>query len=653
MRNLLCAAVGLLMAMGAGIRPVEAAVSDADVLALAAAAEALEQGRAESARTAAAEGGAVVSPLTEWLSLRKTAGANDPRRFLRLRDALQSLPENWPHRQTMAQEAERLLVRQPPFAITERDIIGWFQRFPATDAEALEAHARALNGTGQVDAVREVMARAWGEMAFGQAQQARLLQEFGPFLSAADHARRVDFLLDEGEPAAAQTLLDRVPPDDRALLAARLAYVADRDNAAESLAGLPTRQLQDPDLLLERVIWHRKRNQDAEASALLDQMPARPDRERRWWAERERQARRAMERGDMDGAYRLAANHRAVEGIPFGDGEFLAGWLSLRYLGAPDRALDHFERMHGGVETALSKAQAAFWAARAHQALGDSDQATRWYQDSGRYPETFYGQMALAQLGQPMRIRTAPDLSEADLARFEQRPRVQAARLLYAIGEDLHAGSFLSALREDLEGEKDLALLVRVALDLEQPYWATRAAFKVNYGPAGQSLGYLGYPAFKMPERMLADNAPPPEVLHAIMRQESAFNIGIRSPVGALGLMQLMPATARETAERLGVGHDEGRLYTDPGFNIQLGAKYLGDRLDENDRALILASAAYNAGPGNLRRWLDRLGDPNSGSVDPLDWIESLPFRETRLYVKRVTSGYNVYRALFARLDQP
>jgi soluble lytic murein transglycosylase len=350
-----------------------------------------------------------------------------------------------------------------------------------------------------------------------------------------------------------------------------------------------------------------------------------------------------MERGDFNLAYRIVKDHGQTSGVGLADAEFLAGFLALRFLDMPSEAFNHFHKLYRSVSSPISKARGAYWSGRAADALGQKEQAREWFQTASEFGTTFYGQLAAKHLGGRGHIDlpAEPRVSKAEATAFERRDVVRAARMLSEIlgSNDSRVTAFVRRISLDAKAPSEYTLAARLAREVGRRDLAVAAA-----KDAAQENIFLveaGYP-------MIKTDVGNPELalIHAIIRQESTFNTNVVSSAGARGLMQLMPGTAQLVATRLGIKkHQQGRLISDPDYNVRLGAAYLDEMIERFNGSYVLAIASYNAGPSRTRQWIETFGDPRTGSVDVVDWIELIPISETRNYVQRVMEAMLVYRA--------
>jgi soluble lytic murein transglycosylase len=413
---------------------------------------------------------------------------------------------------------------------------------------------------------------------------------------------------------------------------------------------VPEDLIGDPGLVYERARWRRNKNRYEGVIELLD--PPMPDapHARRWWPLRKWAARQAYVKGDHAIAYRIAAGHGMERGLGFAEGEWLAGWFALRSLeDRPEVAYRHFEHLYRGVRSPISLARSAYWAGEAARALeargakgGWQAKAEDWYSKAVRHGTTFYGQMAGRRLGREIEIdietAAAPAPDAMARAAFEGREIVQVVRLLGALGETDLQKRFLLRLKYLAENAEDFVLVADLAQSQGRPDIA------VSMAKAARSAGVMLFEDLFPSRRLSEAKGTEPALVLAVIRQESAFYDGAISRAGARGLMQIMPATARRVARQIKVRYSRKKLLSDPEYNLRLGRAYLADLTVQYGGSYILALAAYNAGPARANRWMKDFGDPRTPGVDPVDWIESIPFNETRNYVQRILESLVVYR---------
>lgn len=520
-------------------------------------------------------------------------------------------------------------------------VAAYFAEFPPITVSGELAFADLLrNEEGRRDEA-DVMAREiWREADLTPALEKRLLKNFGSMLTAADHIYRADRLMLRDETAAAGRAATLAGKGGQALFRAE-ADLAHGVSWSKIAGKVPAALRDDPALLYERIHAERHADHIEEAAKLMLGAPrdrqklASPDE---WWTERRLLARKLLDAGDYARAYRICAEHSAASEAARLEAEFHAGWIALRFLKDPALAAPHFDTMALLAQKPHSIARAAYWRGRVAEALGQDGK--RSYARAAAETETFYGQLARAKLGGEVVLLRAP---QAAVEGASRRAPIRAAELLFALGETDAARQLALESVHVLRDPRQMAALSRVIEDNGDAHTelvAGKAALQ-----SGMAIDSLAYPVNGVPQFVaLANSASRPLVL-AIARQESAFQTKAHSGAGALGLMQMIAATARNAAHHAGIAYDEARLQNDPAFNAQLGAYYLGELLGEYRGSHLLAFAAYNAGGGNVRDWINAYGDPRDPKVDPVDWIERIPFTETRDYVQRIVENLHIYRA--------
>ncbi len=527
-------------------------------------------------------------------------------------------------------------------ALPPAQVIALFQGRDPETAEGAMAMAAAYQMSGRTADAQTLIRHVWRNHAFAVDAQNAMLTRFGGYLTADDHAARLDMLLYTSEGPSAAALLGLVTPDQRTVAQARIALRAGRNDAPQLVSMVPVTLQTSPGLAFDRARFYRKRNLTTLASGLVQYFPSatpeRPEVTEQVWTERRALMFAALQSGDNAGAYAAAAAGGLQPGSQFNEAQFFAGWVALTRLKNPDLAEKHFAKLQGGAETPITLSRAYYWRGRAASAKGDALDANLYWGEGAKYYPTFYGQLSAAKVDQAtLQLGSDPVPTAADRAAFERLDVIRAARMLGDAGErDLFA-TFVMGAEEDLTSAAQLALLV----DMTRLYGDQWLSMRVVRAGAMRGL-YLpdrGYPVRTAPT---GGDVAEPAFVFAIARQESSFDPLARSPVGARGMMQLMPRTAASLARRLGVSYSPSRL-DDPDYNMRLGAGYLDELVNDFSGSYLLATAAYNAGPGRPPQWITSCGDPRTS--DPTDFIECIPFSETRDYVMRVMEAMQVYRA--------
>ncbi len=592
----------------------------------------------------------VLESVVQWDRLRRDGY---PANFAELSLFLRLHPK-WPQEVVLRRRAEKAIDASTPFPAR----LAFFNAYPPVSAVAKYRLAETMMVERMPDAAAAMAREAWLSGGLDPSVETEMLVTFGSKLTPLDHLARADRLLWSGQTSAAARVLPRVPADRQAWLAARIALQAGGPGADTLASSLPTALRTEPGITFDRVNWLRRTGQQPAARSLMaatDYPPGLIVDPVAWLKLRVQMAREALRSGDAATAYTLAANHRAFplgkplaerslgERAAFIDSEWVAGWIALRNLNRPTDALARFVAVRAGALTPVSQARGDYWAGRAAEAAGQSADANRYYAAAAAHPDYFYGQLAAERLGQTLALppRVPQDIPPEVRSRFAADEMVRATQELGELGDRNRQTLFMRALVERADGPA----LARLVAEMSVPLG--RQDLGVLMGKAARSDGELSlldfaYPQLSLPPELSADFT----MVHAIARQESQFDRAIASAVGARGLMQLMPATAAEQAGKVGLGYSMSRLTDDPVYNVTLGASYFNRIRNGLGGSTVLAVAAYNAGAGNVRKFIAANGDPRTPGVDMIDWIEAIPFLETRTYVQRVLENAVMYDLL-------
>ena len=588
---------------------------------------------AEARGFAAQTGAPVAEDVILWSRLREGIGT-----WVEYKDFL-ARNRDWPGLASLRRAGEHLM---PP-GLSPGEVGRYFLAgLPQTGTGSLRL-AEAFTETGRQPAAEKVILRAWLELPMSAPERAAIRAEYGD-LVASHTVERLDMLLWNGYMREAETMLADVPPEWAALAKARIATRRDSEGLQLLIWAVPAKLRNDPGLAYERYLYRVNKGRWDEAEEMLyensasEQSLGRPD----FWMERRAGlARQALRRGDFARAYRLAANNFGTGGADYAEAEWLAGYIALTEMNDASLAAQHFEHFRESVSTPISLGRAGYWLGLALERSGQPEAAAQAYRLGAMHQTSFYGQLAAERAGLPadssITGNDGPDPADApDLAASSV---VQAAELFISAGQDGRAAQFLRHAAET-RPPAGRAALAQMAIDAGLTHVGVRIA--KDAAREGVILPAQYYP---LPDLERGAWPVPPEFALAIARQESELNAAAASPAGARGLMQLMPATAQHVARQIGLPYSETRLVRDPVYNARLGTAYLQRMLDRYDGSYLLATAAYNAGPGRVDAWLQTFGDPRSKGTDVILWIESIPFNETRNYVMRVLESLHVYRA--------
>lgn len=588
---------------------------------------------------AARAGGDIADDLVTWTRLR--AGQGAPEEIL----AFLIRRDDWPGLKLLRRRSEEGVA-----AGSAAQILNFFATDAAQTGEGLLAHAAALRGAGQSGEAELALVLGWRTLSLSNEAHSALVATY-PKLLAPHHLARLDMVLWRGATAEVAQMLPLVPEPWRQLAAARLGLRSQQRDVDALIAAVPAELQADPGLAYERFRWRLAKGRRDEAIALLvQQSQAHALGEPERWARARRDlARLQMRAGAAKEAYQIATEHGLSEGSNYADLEWLAGFLALRFLNEAELARDHFQRFRAAVFTPISLGRAGYWLGRAQEALGEVEGAAQAYGEGAQYQTSFYGLLAAERVGMGFEATPAPPKPSQQQARadFTQSSVFQAGILLENEGQTDLAERFFRQLVESLP-ELDLIELGQVLIEKNRPHLAVMVGKQAaQQGVTIPDPYYALHPLVEM-------NLPvPTELSLAIARRESEFDPGVVSGAGAQGLMQLMPATAKQVAASLDLEHDPAEVLNNWSYNVTLGSAYLAQMAERFEGNVVMVAAAYNAGPSRPDRWIKDNGDPRTGAIDIVDWIELIPFNETRNYVMRVTESLPVYRARLGRPPLP
>jgi len=580
----------------------------------------------------------VARKLVEWAILRSDDNGANFSRYA----AFIAVNPNWPSIHVMRRRAEAMLWHEHPDPAKVRV---YFAKWEPLTAKGRFTLARALLAQGDRAGAQAQVREAWWHDAFSGDLENQAIETFGGLITAADHKARMDMRLYAEDVEGAMRSVNRIGGNAPLIAKARIAVTKKAGNTTALLDAVPADAQRDIGYIFSRAQALRRADKADEAGALILSIPREHSQvidTDQWWIERRLVARKLLDLGDAKSAYRVAREAAPPRKENYRiEHQFTAGWIALRFLNDPNTAQTHFARIAQGVSNPISLARAGYWQGRAAEALGRTSEARAHYEAAAQYPTAYYGQIARARLGyKDMVLRAPPPRPGA-----EHIETVRAAEMLYAIGERDLATTMLADLGERSTDPGTLAALGDVAARNKD----ARAMLLVGKGGLGRSLPLEQYafPTIGMPDYRAVGPAVDPSVVYSIARQESIFNQRTVSSAKAMGLMQVTPEAGRYVSKKFGIGFDVKRLLSDSVYNVQLGAAELGDLIVDYRGSYIMAFAGYNAGRGRVRDWVARYGDPRDPNVDPIDWVERIPFSETRNYVQRVLENLQVYRLRF------
>lgn len=593
----------------------------------------------EAERVAIKDGQAALDVVL-WTKLR--AGDGTPREVL---DFL-SRNKDWPGLPYLRKRSE------PVFETAETaQILAFFGDSLPQTAQGALIYARALTRNGQTSKAELMIQNAWVDFSMDQKTQDVFVSQFGGVIKPLHETRLIN-LLWRDDHAGARAMVPLVSADLAALLQARIALRKKEGDVNALIDAVPAKLRDHPVLAHARFEWRMTSDfresgisflRERSKSAVLLGKP------QAWVTYRERIIRDMLYDGQGKQAYEFAKNHHLTDGDDFAVLEWLAGYIALKYRNDAKAAIGHFDRFLKAVETPISLGRGYYWMGRAYDTLGQKDQAKAAYIKGAEHQTSYYGILAAEQAG----IGFGPEFFEwSELpdwrtASFVNTSVFKAAILLLSADQLSLGERFLTHLAETMDDQEILQLTDFLEEAQRSHVLVMVGKRAANYGRNFPRPYFALHAMIGMPSRV------PIELSLSIARRESEFDQSVVSPVGALGLMQVMPKTGAEMAGDIGIAFDQSRMTTDWRYNVELGNTYLselGERFGGNP---VLMSLAYNAGPSRAERWMERLGDPRKSGVDIIDWVEMIPFDETRNYVMRVTESLPIYRARLGKDPLP
>ena len=602
----------------------------------------------EAFRHADRAGGKAARKVIEWLYVQ---GPRAEAGFKRISGFIKANPD-WPRIKRIRSRAELALYVQP---VNPARTIEHFKAFPPQTGVGRIALARAYLKTGDKAKAAKWVRKAWRESSIPPGAEKKIIREMGKMITRDDRRHRLSRMIYKQDTKAATRAARFLPKSYRTLARSAVAFLRVSRHSRKRYGQVPKALRTDLALTYARIRWMRKRGKDATARTLLLKMPTAHSKiidPEAWWIERRLLARAALRPGKKDAhraAYRLTKAHGFTSGKYFVEAEFLSGWISKRFLGDSKTALRHFKKLKSDATLPATIARAEYWLGRSHATLGNPVKAKQHYEAASKQVTTYYGQLARDELKLPApknAFDRRPGGSEAVRAAVHGSELAQATRMLAKAGRSDLADIFLSAMAYNLKTKGERAALAQLAWNIGAPHRAVRIARIA--GRFGQNLGRYAFPTSLLPLYKNLARSVERSLIYGLIRQESEFNITARSHVGAQGLMQIMPGTARMIARDHKQPYSKSRLTREPAYNLTLGTVHIQDLLKAFNGSYIMTVAAYNAGAGRPVQWMERYGDPRKGEIDPIDWVESIPFTETRKYVQRVLPNVQIYRTLFA-----
>ena len=540
---------------------------------------------------------------------------------------------DFPDRNALEKRAEVAFIVANP---SDKEIAEWFSKRPP------QTNFVKIKIAQNPEELKKLVRNSWANDNYDKKTEEKLLEKYHSSLRESDHVARIDRLLWEGKIDEAKRILKFISPDYQKLFLARISLVEGKLFAPISVMRVPSRLKSNAGLIYERIKWRVHHDDEDGVREMLLAAPATLPYPEKWWGLFDRYVRKAIDDGNIALAERLLNKSGQKSGTPsYKDAEWLKGWIELEFKESPESARKIFTQVFEQSETPVGKGKAAYWLARAEEKISKGNPA-RWYGEAAKYPTTFYGQLAKWELNkkannsQEYSINASDTPSSSEKREFDKKELVQLVYVLAGAGEESAAGRFIYYLTQTAKTPSEMILAADLGREIKRPEFSVIAAKKALQKDVVALDS--GYPVIKLASSEL-DKA----LVLGLIRQESEFYSDAISGSGAEGLMQLLPATAKETARKADLSY--GNLF-EPHYNTLIGSLYLKKLVEKFDGSYVLAIAGYNAGPGRVKQWLSSFGEPTRDLRTAVDWIEKIPTNETRNYVQHVLENVQVYRYL-------
>lgn len=573
----------------------------------------------------------VTKKLITWISIQRR---NHGLSFDELSRFITANPQ-WPQQDILKQEAERAITEDTSASTLK----AWFKGNPPQTGNGVLAYARILAADKKTEPLKKFVNENWPDTVFGPSERVAFLKEFGRHITASSHNSRLDRLIREEHLDHVPDMYKHVSAGQRQLAEVRIAL---KQGARASFAKLSQKQTQSEGLMVDYAMALKNNGKYDEARDVVLSTPHSPTYAPQWFKVRNYIAREYMEEKRFKEAYKLMANHGLKAGEDYSNAEWTAGWVALRFLKQPKKALTHFTKLDKAVKSPISVARASYWLGRTYEALNQGDKAKAAYERGSKHLTTFYGQLSAVKLERNHQPTLKATNHPKEQQKWETDQVFQAFQLLSkagAKGRELTRTFAISlATRTETPAQREALVALVHKHAPHDVVWTAKKAGATNH--------VVHKVAFPMIANTPKNLNPKKALIHAIAYQESRFDTTAISPAGAMGLMQVMPATAQRTASKAKIPHHESKLIKDPAHNLRIGSVHLQEVLDQYGGSYVLTAAAYNAGSKPVDRWIALYGDPRSGKIDPIDWIELCPYYETRNYMHRVLENVTVYRSL-------
>ena len=535
---------------------------------------------------------------------------------------------------------------------TPDEIINWFQKYQPISGFGEMMLGESLIKNGNKEKGLKLVKKGFIRADLSKGDLIYFRKKFKKYLSKDDYIKRADYLAWENKYWDLKRMLRYLPKDFQSLYTARQLLMTRGYGVDAAIKKVPQKLKNDPGLNYDRLKWRRKKGRvDSSLEILLkikntkDYM-IRPDK---WWVERFILARSLIYKKRYETAYKLTSNHALSEGPEFAEAEWMSGWIALSFLNDPLLAKNHFIKFYNNVGYPISLSRGAYWLGRTFEKLKNYDESNKWYLEGSKYLTTYYGQLSHMKVkpNESYQLDSLMELDKSYIQEFYNKKLVAIVYLLHELKKSKYTKHILRYLaNEDIDKGSEI-LAAKLATDISRFDFAIQVSKIASYQKRFHNK--YNYPIISTPSKVGNRKIPESALILSIIRQESEFDISANSRVGAQGLMQLMPYTAKTVSKQAKLGYSKSKLTKSPEYNINLGSFYIAGLILEYDGSYPFAIAAYNAGPKRVKYWKKLNKNPQKNQIDYVDWIELIKFKETRNYVQRVLENFNVYRYILSQ----
>ncbi|MDC3369345.1 lytic transglycosylase domain-containing protein [Candidatus Pelagibacter ubique] len=536
--------------------------------------------------------------------------------------------------------------------ISPKKIINWFGVDEPLSGYGMLVLGESFIQTGDSEKGIALIKRGWITAELSRASMKSLSKKYRKYLNSKDYINRADYLAWENKYWDLKRMLPYLPKDYQLLYTARQILMSKSYGVDQAIKNVPQKLKNDAGLNHDRLKWRRKRGRIDSSLEILSSIKNNKDylvRPDKWWVERAIMSRALIYKNKYETAYKVASQHSLDKGSEFAEAEWLSGWIALSFLNDPILAVDHFNSFYQNVSYPISLARGAYWLGRSYEKIGDKRQSEDWYREATKYLTTYYGQLAFLKINpnQNFELEEQADVKDDYRKYFYNKELVKITHLLNELNKDKYTKNILRHLANDNIASGSEILAAELATNISRYDFAIQVSKLASYEKRFHNT--FNYPIISVPQYVNGRKIPETAFILSLIRQESEFDMRANSHVGAQGLMQIMPYTAKLVAKQAKLPYSKSRLTSDPEYNINLGSHYIAGLILQYDGAYPFATAAYNAGPKRVKHWKKINKDPQKKQIDFVDWVELIPFKETRNYVQRVMENYNVYRYILEK----